>query len=64
MEQNRVLTMQEAAEYLKTTRQTIFKMIKSGKLRGNKIGRGYRFLQEDLDKLIRGEPEDLKAASR
>jgi excisionase family DNA binding protein len=64
MEQKRVFTMQEAAEYLKTTRQTIFKMIKTGKLRGNKIGRGYRFLQEDLDKLIRGETEDLKAASR
>jgi excisionase family DNA binding protein len=64
MGQQRVLTMQEAAEHLKTTRQTIFKMIKTGKLRGNKIGRGYRFLQEDLDKLIRGETENLKAATR
>ena len=54
MEQ-RVLTMKEAAEYLKTTRQTILKMINAGKIKSNKVGRGYRFLQEDLDKYIRGE---------
>lgn len=63
MEQ-RVLTMREATEYLKTSRQTLLKMIHGKKLKANKIGRGYRFLQDELDKYLRGETEDLKAAAR
>lgn len=62
--QSRVLTMKEAVEYLKTTRQTLLKMIYTGKLKANKIGREYRFLQDELDKYLRCENEDLKAASR
>lgn len=51
----KVLTMKEATEYLKTSRQTLLKMIKEGKLKANKIGRSYRFLIEELDKYLRGE---------
>ena len=51
----RVLTTQDAMEYLKTTRPTLIKMVKEGKLKANKIGRGYRFLQEELDKYLRRE---------
>jgi nitrogen PTS system EIIA component len=64
MTQDEVLTTTEAVKYLKTSRQTIINLVKSGRLRGNKIGRNYRFLKEDLDRLIRGETEDLKAAAR
>lgn len=45
-------------------RVTIFKMIKEGKLKANKVRREYRFLQEELDKYLRGETDNLKAASR
>jgi len=55
MTEQKVLTTSEAMEYLRTTRVTIFKMIKEGKLKANKVGRGYRFIKEDLDKFIRGE---------
>ncbi len=51
----RVLTTAEAMEYLKTTRHTLLKMVKEGKLKANKIGREYRFLQEALDEYLRGE---------
>ncbi len=50
-----VLTTPEATEYLRTTRQTLIKLVKEGKVKGNKVGRNYRFLKADLDKFIRGE---------
>jgi len=50
-----VLTTQEAVEYLRITKTTIFKLIKNGRIPANKAGRDYRFLKSDLDKFIRGE---------
>ncbi len=63
MEQ-RVLTMREATEYLKTSRQTLLKMIHDKKLKANKIGRGYRFLQEELDKYLRCETEEIRVIAK
>ena len=60
----RVLTTREATEYLKTTKQTLLKMVHEGKIRGNRIGRGYRFLQDELDKYLRGETEKQEAVTR
>ncbi len=55
MENEKVMTTDEAVKYLKTTKKTFLKLVHEGKIKGNKIGRAYRFLREDLDKLIRGE---------
>jgi excisionase family DNA binding protein len=52
---DRVLTTQQAADYLHTTKQTVLKMTRDGKLKANKIGREFRFLQEELDKYLRRE---------
>jgi excisionase family DNA binding protein len=52
-----VLTTQQACEYLQITRITLYKLIKQKKVKGNKIGKDYRFLKSDLDKLVRGEVE-------
>jgi len=60
----KVLNTTEAMEYLRTTRVTILKMVHDGKLKANKVGREYRFLQEELDKYLRGETEERKAAAR
>ncbi|MEW6382121.1 MAG: helix-turn-helix domain-containing protein [bacterium] len=62
MTNQKVLTTTEAMEYLRTTRVTILKMVHEGRLKANKVGREYRFLQEELDKYLRGENEPLKAA--
>lgn len=59
-----VLTSKEAMEYLRITQTTLLKLVREGGLKGNKVGRNYRFLKEDLDKFIRGETEKVKAASR
>jgi excisionase family DNA binding protein len=54
----------EALEYLRITQKTLLKLVKEGHLKGNKVGRNYRFLKEDLNKFIRGETENLKVASK
>ena len=64
MSKQKVLTTTEAMEYLRTTRVTVFKMIKDGRLKTNKVGREYRFLKSELDRFLRGETEERKAAAR
>ena len=55
MEHDEVLTTTEAMKYVKTSRQTIIKLIRERKLKANKVGRNYRLLKTDLDSFIRGE---------
>lgn len=55
MVQDEVLTTTEAMKYVKTSRQTIIKLIRERKLKANKVGRNYRLLKKDLDNFIRGE---------
>jgi len=50
-----VLTTTEAMKYVKTSRQTIIKLIRERKLKANKVGRNYRLLKKDLDNFIRGD---------
>lgn len=58
-----VLTMDEVIAMLKTTRPTFYRWVRSGKLRGAKIGRQWRFAREDVDRFLNGqEPQiDLPA---
>ncbi len=49
------MTRQEAAEYLKLSKPTIDRMVRTGKLRKYRAGqRGVRFLKSDLDAAIQG----------
>ena len=50
-----VLTTKQACDYLQITKLTLYKLIKEKKVRCNKLGKNYRFLKSDLDKLVRGE---------
>ncbi len=59
-----VLTTTEVMEYLKITRPTLFRLLKEGTLKAQKVGHNYRFLKSELEKYLRGETEDLKAAAR
>lgn len=52
-----VLTTKQACEYLQITRLTVYKLIKEKKIKCNKLGKDYRFLKSDLDKLVRGEED-------
>lgn len=63
MPQPGLLTMDEAIAMLKTTRPTFYRWVRSGKLRGTKVGRQWRFTSGDVDRFLKGqEPQiDLPA---
>ncbi len=52
MENIKLYTLQEVANILMVTRQTIYNYKKSGKLKTHKIGRIYRVSAKDLQDFI------------
>ena len=48
----RVYTLQEVADILKVTRQTIYNYVTAGRLRATKFGKEYRVTEADLQELI------------
>lgn len=48
----KVYTMQECAEILKCTRQTVYNFIREGKLAAAKIGNIYRITDEDINAFL------------
>jgi excisionase family DNA binding protein len=50
------LTVQEAAEYLRTTRQAVDDMLSAGKLPRRKVGRRTLVARADLEALIERDP--------
>lgn len=50
-----LLTMDEAIDMLKTTRPTFYRWLRSGKLKGMKVGRQWRFLSEDIERFLKGQ---------
>ena len=52
-----VLTTEEAIEYLKISKPTFLKYIRLGRIRAIKAGKGWRILQSELYRFLRGEIE-------
>jgi excisionase family DNA binding protein len=54
-EKDLVLTTDEAIEYLKISKPTFLKYIRLGRIRAIKAGKGWRILQSELTRFLRGE---------
>jgi excisionase family DNA binding protein len=55
IERDPVLTTDEAIEYLKISKPTFLKYIRLGKIKAIKAGKGWRVLQSELTRFLRGE---------
>ena len=61
-----LLDMGQAIELLKTSRPTFYRWLRSGKVKGMKLGRQWRFYREDIERFLKGQeprvdlPADLK----
>ncbi|MGZ3559087.1 MAG: helix-turn-helix domain-containing protein [Thermodesulfobacteriota bacterium] len=55
MEKDSVLTTDEAMEYLKISKPTFLKYIRLGRIKAIKAGKGWRILQSELNRFLRGE---------
>ncbi len=62
MDNQEILTMKEAASYLKITEKTLLKLVKEDKVRALRVGNVYRFIKNELTEDVRGK--EAKAASR
>jgi len=49
-----VLTTDEAMQYLKISKPTLFKCLRLGKIKATKVGREWRFLQSELYQFLKG----------
>jgi excisionase family DNA binding protein len=47
-----LLTFEEAAQLLRVSRATMYRLLGSGRLVGHKVGRGWRFYKTDLHRFI------------
>ena len=50
-----ILNTPEACLYLDISRPTYLKYISTGKIKAQKIGRGWRVIKDELDRFIRGD---------
>ena len=55
LERDVVLTTDEAIEYLKISKPTFLKYIRLGRIKAIKAGKGWRILQSELTRFLRGE---------
>lgn len=47
------LNMEGLAEYLKTSKSTLYKLVSKKRLIGHKVGRGYLFDQDEVDQMVK-----------
>jgi excisionase family DNA binding protein len=57
IEKDVVLTTEEAIAYLKISKPTFLKYVRLGRIKAIKAGKGWRVLQSELYRFLRGEPE-------
>ncbi len=55
MEKDEVLTTEEAIQYLKISKPTFLKYIHLGKIKAIKAGKGWKVLQSELIRFLKGE---------
>ena len=63
IERDSVLTTDEAMEYLRISKPTFLKYIHVGRLRAIKAGKGWRILQSELNRFLKGEKNFEEASN-
>ena len=53
--EDKALTTEDACEFLSISRQTLYKLVKSKKIPGRKVGDNYRFLRSDLIRYFKND---------
>jgi excisionase family DNA binding protein len=54
-EKDAVLTTDEAIQYLKISKPTFLKYIRLGRIKAIKAGKGWRVLESELNRFLKGE---------
>lgn len=51
----KAMTTEDACQFLSISRQTLYKLVKSKKIPGRKVGDNYRFLKSDLIRYFKAD---------
>ncbi len=54
-QEDTVLVTKEACSYIRISRPTYQKYLITGKIRGTKVGKGWKVLKSELDRFITGD---------
>jgi len=54
-QEDAVLTTREACGYLRISSPTYVKYLHMGRIKGAKVGKGWKVLKSELDRFLRGE---------
>ena len=57
MERDSVLTTDQAIEYLKISKPTFLKYIRLGRIKAIKAGKGWRVLESELYRFLKGKTD-------
>ena len=52
---DKALTTEDACHFLSISRQTLYKLVKSKRIPGRKVGDNYRFLKSDLIRYFKND---------
>ena len=58
-----IMTMDELAAYLKTSKSTLYKLATDNKLPGQKIGKRWRFHKDAVDQWLKHQPQSRKSGA-
>jgi excisionase family DNA binding protein len=58
----RIIDIKQVQELLHLSERTVFRLIKSGELRGFKAGREWRFEESDIEDFIKNQREKASQA--
>jgi len=58
LQRDDVLTTGEAIEYLKISKPTFLRYVRLGRIKATKAGRGWRVLQSELYRFLKGETDE------
>ena len=55
IQDDEIIDMKEAIKILDTTRSTFYRWLRSGQIKGMKVGRRWRFYRTDIERFLRGQ---------
>jgi excisionase family DNA binding protein len=55
-----VMTISDLAEYLQVSKSSLYKLVQSGRVPGQKVGKHWRFHKEVIDEWLRGNRGAVK----
>jgi len=54
------MTISDLAEYLQVSKSSLYKLVQSGRVPGQKVGKHWRFHKEVIDGWLKGNRESVK----